>query len=194
MVIRDAERTLTQAINTLGRQWDPTSGPSQQDDPWGAEVVDIHLGSAAADIRSALRELADLTKLGLPPSGSAVMFPARQAPSACLSGGSASHPSSTTGEGLSPGLDTGLRRPDNQSERPMVGPLAGASHLAAAGGGRTPGLVDSATPTDESGAVAPGRDAGASSGFTLPVTERFTMPGTERIARSINEALTGQSW
>lgn len=162
MVIRDAERTLRQAIATLGRQWDPTSGP-QQDGGVLPSVVDVNLGAAVDEARWALGHLADIASLGLPPVGSAVQYPGPSDSRSSLSGGSASH---------------------------LTAPSVAVS------GGRTPGLVDAAASdpggTDGSGAAAPSRDAGAD--FTLPVTERFTMPGTERIARSINEALTGQSW
>lgn len=196
-VIRDVERTLTQAITTLGRQYDPASGPSQEDDPWGPEAVDIHLGSAVADIRSALRELDAVTLLGLPPVGSAVQYPARQAPSACLSGGSASHPVRRPGEGLLPGLASAgsAGQASTRIDRAVVAPVEGANHLAAAAasGGLLPGLADAApTLSDIDQSVAPG--AGESSdpglrlsqrapvgngvrpgvGFTLPQAKRWT--------------------
>jgi hypothetical protein len=74
MVIRDAERLGQQMINVLGRQFDPASAPGFTDDPWGPDAieVDVHLGNAVADIRSALAELAKLAALPHPPAGSAV--------------------------------------------------------------------------------------------------------------------------
>lgn len=128
-VVRDAERTLQQAINILGRQWDPASGP--QPEPWGPEIVDIRFGSAVADIRSALREIAAVTTLGLPPVGSAVPFPARRTTtSTSLPGGPPSHPVLRRGEGPAAGpADAAVTPEAHRSSRGVPPcPSAGQSY------------------------------------------------------------------
>lgn len=71
-VVRDAEHLGEQLLAVLSRQWDPTSGPQQQDvgDP---STVDESLGAAAALIHVALLHIGDVAEVaGLPPAGSAV--------------------------------------------------------------------------------------------------------------------------
>lgn len=103
-VIRDAERLGAQMLSVLDRDYDVASAPSAEDDPTGLGFVEIRILSAIADVRSSLKMLEQITEIGLPPVGSAVQYPARRTPSACLSGGSASHPVRRPGEGLLPGL------------------------------------------------------------------------------------------
>jgi hypothetical protein len=77
-VVRDVERLLAQALQILERQWDPTSGPQQQD-VWDPSTVDESLGAARTEVRVALLHVGDVGDLVLPPVGSAVAvrFPTR---------------------------------------------------------------------------------------------------------------------
>lgn len=104
-VIRDAEHYAAQLLAVLKRDYDPASAPSTAGDWLGATYVDVRLMCAKADVISALRMLAEITELGLPPAGSAVKYPARQAASSVPApGGPSSHPVHVPGEGRTSGL------------------------------------------------------------------------------------------
>jgi hypothetical protein len=77
-VIRDAERYLAQALTTLGREYDPSSAPDEDDGPSvrPGDVM-VRLRAARADVHSALDMLGQVVAFGLPPVGSAVQYPAR---------------------------------------------------------------------------------------------------------------------
>jgi hypothetical protein len=198
-IVGDATKVLNAAIFMLGRDWDQATGPSDLDDPWGPEAVDISLSGAVADIRSALRELAAI------PTMSSARW---DTTSASLPGGPFNHPVRRPGEGLTPGLDDArlVARTDG-SDAALGRPPAGSSHLAptssGASGGLSPGLADAAGHptaggTGGSEAAAPGPDAGESSdprpvarsagpdgprreagvGFTLPQAKAFDIRQT----------------
>jgi hypothetical protein len=139
-IVRDVERTLRQAINMLGRQYDPASAP-QDTPPMTPPMTDRTLGSVVAEIRYALELLGDLADGGLPPAGSAVQYPARQFDTKPResAGGPPNHR-------MVPGED-----PRSPAGRPTPGPADAATSAA----------------SSESPAAPPSRRAGAS--FTLPV-------------------------
>jgi hypothetical protein len=121
MKIRDVERTLRQAINTLGRPHDPASEP-QDMPPMTPSFTDRHLGQVVAEIRYALDLLGDLADLGLPAAGSAVpVFGPPLAANEGVGGG----PSPTTGRRSG---EEAAARPVQDATAPGV-PLGKASDV-----------------------------------------------------------------
>jgi hypothetical protein len=96
-IVRDVERTLRQAINMLGRQYDPASAP-QDTPPMTPPMTDRTLGSVVAEIRYALELLGDLADGGLrSPAGRPTPGPADAATSAASSESPAAPPSRRAG-------------------------------------------------------------------------------------------------
>jgi hypothetical protein len=75
-IISDARNDGMRMLATLRRNYDPGSAPDGEAYP-GLTDVDVLLSRATSHLREALRELASLSALGLPP-GSAILFSARQ--------------------------------------------------------------------------------------------------------------------
>lgn len=161
MVVRDGERYLAQAIATLTRQFDPASGPQQEDAPWGPALVDRKLAAAVADVRSALEHLSSLTTDAvLPPAGSAV-YPSGHPRRLVGRSLPEDHPGCYPGE-----ADAPLR---DRARSEVIGVRADPAVRESSGVLVAPGAGDS---------FWPGRPG-------------FPLPDTARIAAGINAALRG---
>lgn len=62
-LVADLRLSAARLLAMTSRQWDPASGPQQQDAPLGPDFVDIQLAKARADFRNALRELDELRRI-----------------------------------------------------------------------------------------------------------------------------------
>lgn len=158
-LVAEAKLLLTQAIDSLGRQWDPASAPAE-DAYLYPSAVDLQLSMAVADIRTALRELGVLNRL------TPVMFPTRPTPGPASTAPSVAAGESDTMPPVVAGAD--LRG----EERPVPGTAlsgTGLPHCSVVAGpcpGDDRGVI-CRTPCDEFAPMA--------AGFVLPRPPEFSM-------------------
>ena len=111
-IIRDSERLLAQALAVLERGVDPASIPHGN-----AGLVSFWRDSAGFHIEAALRDLASLADVSLPPVGSAV------------------RPPTATGKEPTPGSAAALGRAARESTEGLTAPGAGKAPDPSPGSG-----------------------------------------------------------
>lgn len=129
-LVADLRLSAARLLAMTSRQWDPASGPQQQDAPLGPDFVDIQLGKAAADFRSALRELDELREV------LASQHPTRPAPGHATTGApvpassESGGPATAAGASSDPRPRRAQRNPSHgNGVRPGVGFAAGAAPM-----------------------------------------------------------------